>query len=111
MEQHVILNRIKESGSLPEIPKYFGEILKMLLEPVEYDIDECVERFSHYPQLGDALIKILNYNVKLQRKIDNVKDAINYLGAKKARMIAVAYITRVVLPEKDSKDKQVNIKK
>ena len=61
--------------------------------------------------MGDALIKILNYNVKLQRKIDNVKDAINYLGAKKARMIAVAYITRVVLPEKDSKDKQVNIKK
>ena len=35
MEQHVILNRIKESGSLPEIPKYFVEILKMLLEPVE----------------------------------------------------------------------------
>lgn len=100
MNEHRILQIIKESEYLPPIPKNFGEILKMLLGPVEYDIDQCVENFNRFPQLGTALIRIINHNANLSREIETVKDAIIYLGAKRARIIAVAYVSRVLLPNK-----------
>lgn len=84
MDEHKIIKLIKSSGHLPQIPKDFGEILKMLLEPVEYNIDECVENFARFPQLEALLIHVLNYNSKLKREIKTVKDALNYLGDRKS---------------------------
>jgi len=111
MEEHKILKIIKESEHLPPIPKNFGEILRMLLEPVEYDIDQCVENFLRFPQLGEALIKIVNHNANLSREIKSVKDAINYLGAQRSRIIAVAYVTRLLLPDREDRSKIISNKK
>lgn len=105
MDEHKIISLIKASGHLPQIPKDFGEILKMLLEPVEYNIDQCVENFSRFPQLEVALIQVLNYNSKLNREIKTVKDAINYLGAKNAKIIAISYVTRLLLPDNKGRAK------
>lgn len=99
MDEHKIISMIRDSGHLPEIPKDFGEILKMLLEPIEYDIDLCVEKFTRFPQLEELLIKVLNYNSDLSREIRTLKEAINYLGAKKAKIIALSYVTRLLLPD------------
>lgn len=99
MSEHKIIGMIKDSGLLPHIPQEFGEILNMLLEPIEYDIDSCVDRFSRFPQLEKILIKVLNYNFDLSREIRTIKDAINYLGAKNAKVILISYVTRLLLPD------------
>lgn len=111
MEQHNIINLIKNSGNLPQIPQDFGEILKMLLEPIEYDLNQCVENFLRFPQLEALLIQVLNYNAKFNREIRTIKDAINYLGAKKAKIITIAYITRLLLPDNKGRAKLFNNKK
>lgn len=108
MDEHNTIKLIRASGFLPEIPRSFGEILNMLLEPYEYNIDECVERFSKFPELEEILIKVLNFNSELNRKIETIKDAINYLGAKNAKIIAISYITRLMLPDKEGKAKIFN---
>lgn len=111
MELHNTIQLIKDSGDLPQIPKSFGEILDMLLEPCEYDMNQCVERFSQFPELEKALIQVLNYNSNLNREIKTVKDAINYLGAKNARIIAISYITRLLLPDRKGRARLFNNKK
>ncbi|WLY85465.1 hypothetical protein Q2T46_15700 [Thermoanaerobacterium sp. CMT5567-10] len=60
---------------MPKIPKAFGEILNMLLKPCEFNIDECIEKFSNLPELESTLIQVLNYNSKLNREILSLKDA------------------------------------
>lgn len=111
MVEHNIIKLIKASGHLPQIPKDFGEILKMLLEPYEYDLDQCVENFSRFPQLEAVLIQVLNYNSKLNREIRTIKDALNYLGAKNAKIIAISYVTRLLLPDNRGRAKLFNNKK
>lgn len=105
MDEHKIIKLIKSSEHLPQIPKDFGEILKMLLEPVEYNIDICVENFTRFPQLEALLIQVLNYNPKLKREIKTVKDALNYLGAKNAKIIAISYVTKLLLPDNKGRAK------
>src|SRR5690554_6756706 len=99
MEDHKIIKLIKNSNHLPQIPKSFGEILNMLLVPYEFNMDVCIEKFSKHPQLEATLIKALNCNSKLNREIVSIKDAVVYLGAKNARIIAISYITRLLLPD------------
>ncbi len=103
MEEHKIIRLIKESEHLPHIPREFGDILRMLLAPVEYDIDQCVENFSRFPKLGEFLIQIVNLNSNFKRQIFSVKEAINYLGASNAKIIAIAYVTRLMLPDRNGK--------
>lgn len=100
MQNHKIIRLIKESNHLPQMPKTFGEILNMLITPYDFNMDECIEEFSKYPELVDNLIQVLNYNAKLKRKIENIKDAVVYLGAKNAKLIVASYITRLLLPNK-----------
>ena len=103
MENHKIIQQIKASNDLPEVPKSFGEILKMLLDPCNFDMDACIEKFSYHPQLENALIQVLNDHSKLKREIVSIKDAVVYLGAKNARIIAIAYVTRLLLPYRKGK--------
>lgn len=111
MDEHMIINLIRNSGHLPQIPKKLGEILKMLMEPIEYDMNQCVDNFSRFPELEVHLIQVLNYNSNLNREIRTIKDAINYLGAKKAKIIAIAYVTRLLLPDNRGRAKLFNNKK
>lgn len=99
MENHEIIKLIKESNYLPKVPKSFGEILNMLLEPYNFNMDACIEKFSKHPQLENTLIQVLNYNSKLNREIVSIKDAVVYLGAKNVKIIALSYITRLLLPD------------
>lgn len=108
MQNHPIIKLIQESNYLPKIPKAFGEILNMLLKPCEFNIDECIEKFSNIPELESTLIQILNYNSKLNREILSLKDAVLYLGAKNTRIIAIAYITRLLLPNRNGRAKIFN---
>lgn len=110
MYEHNTIKMIKDSGHLPQIPKNFGEILNMLLDPVDYNIDQCIERFTQFPQLETVLIKVLNYNTDLVREIKTVKEAINYLGAKNAKIIAISYVTRLLLPDFKGRAKLFNNK-
>jgi putative nucleotidyltransferase with HDIG domain len=105
MQNHPIIKLIQESNYLPKIPKAFGEILSMLLEPCEFIIDECIEKLSSLPKLESTLIQALNYKSKLNREILTLKDAVLYLGAKNTRMIAIAYITGLLLPNRDGRAK------
>lgn len=111
MDNSKIIKLIKESGNLPQIPKYFGEILKMLLEPSEYDLEQCVENFTRFPQLETYLIQVINYNSQLNRNIYTIKEAINYLGAQNARSIAIAHVTRLLLSDKDGRTIRFSNKK
>lgn len=110
MNQNNFIKQIKDSGHLPKIPKDFGEILTMLLEPAEYNIDECVETFQRFPQLGEIVIKVLNSNTNLNREIKTVKDALNYLGAKNAKIVVIAYVTKLLLPDSKGRAKLFNHK-
>ncbi|NLM03692.1 MAG: metal-dependent phosphohydrolase, partial [Clostridiales bacterium] len=40
MSVHPIITKIEESTSLPEIPKYIGEALNILLKPLEFHMEE-----------------------------------------------------------------------
>lgn len=93
MLNHPTIKLIEESNYLPQIPKAFGETLSMLLEPTEFNIDECIRKLSSIPKLEKALIQILNFNTTLNREIIALKDAVLYLGAKNTRMISIAFIT------------------
>ncbi|HHY78611.1 MAG TPA: HDOD domain-containing protein [Clostridiales bacterium] len=110
MQNHIIIKQIKESGYLPQIPKDFGEVLNMLLEPCEFNMDECIEKLSKIPELETTLIQVLNHTSRLNRVIVTLKDAVLYLGAKNTRMIAVAYITKLLLPNKSGRAKIFNNK-
>jgi putative nucleotidyltransferase with HDIG domain len=99
MDQHSIIKLIQNSGYLPQIPKEFGDIIHMFLQPCEFNIDQCVECFTRFPKLEAYLIQELNYHAKLNREIHTTKDAINYLGAKNAKIIALSYVTRLLLPD------------
>lgn len=111
MQDHPTIKLIQQSDYLPRIPKEFGETLNMLLEPCEYDIDEFIEKLSSLPKLESTLIQALNYSTKLNRKIFTLKDAVLYLGAKNARMIAIAYITGMLLPKRNGRSKIFDSKK
>lgn len=100
MENYKIIQLIKNSNHLPEVPKSFGEILNMLFDPCNYNMDVCIEKFSHHPQLEKVLIQVLNDHSKLKREIVSIKDAVVYLGAKNVRIIAIAYIIRLLLPDR-----------
>ena len=78
----------------------------MLLSPCEFNIDECIDKLSNIPELESSLLKILNCNSKLNREILTLKDAVLYLGAKNTRIIAIACITKLLLPNK--KDRGLN---
>lgn len=110
MATHPIIKLIEESNYLPKIPKEFGDVLNMLLEPSEFNIAECVEKFSTIPKAEEALIKVLNYNSNLNREMLSLKDALLYLGAKNTRVVAIAYITRLLLPDKSGRAKIFNKK-
>jgi putative nucleotidyltransferase with HDIG domain len=111
MQSHPTIKLIQQSNCLPKIPKAFGETLSMLLEPCEFNIDECIEKLSRFPKLESTLIQVLNYNSKLNREILTLKDAVLYLGAKNTRMIAIAYITRLLLPSRSGRSKIFDNKK
>lgn len=108
MEDHGTIKMIRESGYLPVIPTHFGDIIKLLLEPYEYNINDCIELFIQYEELGNALIQALKYHSNLNREFLSVKDAILYLGAKNARVIAIAHITRQLLPDNKGRAKNFN---
>jgi len=108
MQNHPIIKLIKESNYLPQIPKAFGETLNMLLEPSEFDMNECIEKISSLPRLEAILIQVLNYGTKLNREILTLKDAVLYLGAKNVRTIAIMFITRLLLSNKDGRTKIFN---
>jgi putative nucleotidyltransferase with HDIG domain len=110
MQNHPIIKLIQQSNYLPKIPKTFGETLDMLLDPCEFNIDECIEKLSNIPEIESTLLQALNYNSKLNREILSLKDAVLYLGAKNTRMIAIAYITRLLLPNKSGRAKIFNNK-
>lgn len=105
MQEHPTIKLIRQSGYLPKIPKIFGETLNMLLEPSEFNMDECIERLAVLPGLESTLIQALNYSSKLRRAFITLKDAVVYLGAKNTRMIVIAYITKLLLPNKDGRAK------
>ena len=108
MDNHPTIKLIQESGYLPEIPKEFGEILSLLLEPYEYHIEDCVNILSKINGIESVLINTLNY--KTNNKVKTLKDAVVYLGAKNTRMIAIAFITRLMLPDKYGRTKEFNRK-
>lgn len=110
MQNHPIIKQIQDSEYLPKIPKTFGETLDMLLSPCEFNIDECIDKLSNIPELESSLLKILNCNSKLNREILTLKDAVLYLGAKNTRMIAIACITKLLLPNKKGRAKLFNNK-
>lgn len=111
MEEHKTIKLLKDSGYLPQISKDFGDILKMLLEPYEYDLDQCSEKFSQIPQLESFLIQTLNHNFVLNRDIRSIRDALTYLGAKNAKIIAISYVTRLLLPDRKGRAKLFDNKK
>ncbi|NLM09238.1 MAG: HDOD domain-containing protein [Clostridiaceae bacterium] len=108
MQNHPVIKLIQQSNYIPEIPKAFGEALNMLLEPFEFSMDECIERLNNVPGLETALIQVLNYTSTLNREFLTLKDAVLYLGAKNIRMIAIAYITRLLLPNSSGRAKIFN---
>ncbi len=111
LDQHNIIKMIKDSEELPKIPLDFGTIIKMFSEPSDYNMDQCVEYFSRFPQLGTVLIQELNYDSKLNREIRTIKEAINYLGAKNAALIIIAYVTRLLIPDRHGRTKLFDNKK
>ncbi len=110
MQNHPIISQIQQSNKLPQIPKVFGEALNMLLEPCEFIMEECLDKLSGIPNLEATLVKALNYTSKLNRDILTLKDAVVYLGAKNSRMIAISYITRLLLSNKSGQAKKFNNK-
>jgi len=111
MQNHPIIKQIKQSNFLPQIPKAFGDTLHMLMEPYEFDIDQCIERLSSLPRLESTIIQVLNYNIKLKRRFLTLKDAILYLGTKNTRMIAIAYIIRLLPPSSSGRTRIFDNKK
>lgn len=111
MENHKTIKLIKESEYLPKIPKSFGKILNMLLDPCEYHMDACIEEFSKFPELERALIDFLNHNTSLNREILDIRDATVYLGARIAKLIAIAHITRLLLPGRKGRANVFNTSK
>ncbi len=105
MTEHAIINSIKNSGRIPAIPDTFGNVFRMLIDSYHYDMDVCVQELIKYPQLVDSLISVLNTFSKLDRKIITVKDAIIYLGTKNTRLIAISFLTRLLLPDKEGRTK------
>jgi HD-like signal output (HDOD) protein len=105
MKEHRTIKLIKESNYLPEVPKSFGEILNMLLEPYNFHMDEFVEKFSKHPELAKVILQVINYNSRLEREIDNIRDAVVYLGAKNVKIIAISFITRLLLPDRKGRAK------
>jgi len=110
MENHKIIKLIEESNHLPKTPKSFGEIYNMLLEPSGFNMDACIEKISQNPKLETAVIRALNNNSKLKREIKDIRDAVVYLGAKNTRIIWIAYITRLLLPERKGRAQVFSIK-
>lgn len=108
MENNRTIQLIKQSNRIPKIPKTFGEILNMLFNPYDYDMNSCIEKLSKQPQLESTLIKVLNSNFKIEREIVSIKDAVTYLGAKNARIIAISHITRILLPDRKGRTQVFN---
>lgn len=108
MQNHPVIKLIRRSNCIPEIPRTFGEALNMLLEPYEFSIDECIDKLQNVPGLETALLRVLNYTSTLDRKMLTLKDAVLYLGAKNIRIIAIAYITKLLLPNRSGRAKIFN---
>lgn len=106
IQDHPIIQEIKQSGYLPRVPMDFGEAMSMLLRPYEYDMDECIERLYSLPNVASIIIRVINHVAAFNRKIRGLKDAVLYLGADNVRMIAIAHMTRLLLPDSNGRAKR-----
>jgi len=105
MQDHPVIQEIKKSEYLPRIPKDFGEALRMLLRPLEFDMDECIDRLYSLPSIASIIIRVINHITAFNRKIQDLKDAVLYLGADNVRMISIAHMTRLLLPDSKGRAK------
>ncbi|NLM03746.1 MAG: HDOD domain-containing protein [Clostridiales bacterium] len=108
MSVHPIITKIEESTSLPEIPKYIGEALNILLKPLEFHMEECIDKLSKVPELEATLINVLNYHLKLKKDIVSLEDAVLYLGSENTKIIIMEYMAKLVLPDKKIETKVFN---
>lgn len=110
-KDHPIIQQIQQSEYLPRMPKYFGDALSMLLTPLEFDMNECIDRLYDIPGMETVLVRVINHISQFNRKITNLKDAILYLGAYNVRMISIAHMTRLLLPESCGRTKLFDSRK
>ena len=110
-KDHPIIQQIQQSEHLPRMPKDFGDALSMLLNPGEYDMNECIDRLYAIPGMEPILVRVINHISQFNRKITSLKDAVLYLGANNVRMISIAHMTRLLLPESCGRTKLFDSRK
>ncbi len=98
MNNHPVIDQIIKTGILPEIPKFFGETLNLLLDPDTYSVDTCIDKILSYPELEAKLIDALNNSARLNRSVNSIREAVVYLGPKNSRIIAISYISKLLVP-------------
>lgn len=110
MEDHQIIKLIKDSALLPHIPDGFGDTLNLLLDPVRYSAEMCIDSIISSPNLERSMIKALNSSGRLIKPIKTIQDAVVYLGLKNLRIIMVSYFSNLLVSDK-SNTKAFNSKK
>ncbi|WP_026476502.1 HDOD domain-containing protein [Alkaliphilus transvaalensis] len=109
MESHTIINEIKKSNHLPQMPKSIGDVFTMVLNPEEFEVDHFICKVTDHPKLESLLIQYLNSPYfRLNREIENIRDAIIYLGINNVKLIVISFITRLLLPDKKGRTKTFN---
>lgn len=109
--EHKVLKEIENSNILPQIPEALGQLLSMLLSPIEFNIDASIKLLRDFKGLEENIIKVLNFNSKFNREIDSLDEAVNYLGANNLKIILVSFVTRLLLPNKKGRARSFDSKK
>ncbi|MFT4143456.1 MAG: HDOD domain-containing protein [Mobilitalea sp.] len=99
MEDHQIIKLIKDSGLLPQIPEGFGDTLNLLLDPVRYSTEMCIDSIIGSPNLEKSMIKALNGSGRLIKPIKTIQEAVVYLGLKNLRIIMVSYLSNLLVSD------------
>lgn len=100
MEEHQIITLIKATELLPQIPEGFGKILNLLLDPVRYSTEMCIDCISESPSMEKSIIKALNSSGRLIKPIKTIQEAVVYLGLKKLRIVMVSYLSNLLVSDK-----------
>lgn len=100
MNKIEVYKALEDSEKLPVVSKPIVEVLDMIRKPEEVDLDLLADKVALSPELQHAFITNVNSGYyRLSRKIDNLNEAIVFLGLKTVQNLLIYFVTDLLFQD------------
>ncbi|NJJ41840.1 HDOD domain-containing protein [Paenibacillus apii] len=97
MNQIDVYQALETSPKMPVIPPEISDIFEMIRQPDLLDVDLLAEKVALYDGLNQAILANVNSGYyQISRTIENINEAIVFLGMKTMRNLLIYFITELL---------------